>query len=180
MVNLKTLEMEIKEAKEKKEAEVVEAQIEVYEGQNYEAREAYEKAKEEREEARRKLPKDIPTDEQYKQQDVQAQYIQARVTAPAHEKQVQEYRTEIKRQQAISKSVQVLDKGLPQLYMSAVKEVETTKTKAKQAKEKVETKYDAIIQTKQETYDKEKARREKQFTSVEKTYQETKEKIEDI
>ena len=46
MVNLGTLEQEIKEAKEKKEAEVVEAQIQVYEGQNYEAREAYEKAKE--------------------------------------------------------------------------------------------------------------------------------------
>ena len=173
MVNLGTLEQEIKEAKEKKEAEVVEAQIQVYEGQNYEAREAYEKAKEERAEARRKLPKDIPTDEQYQKQDVQAQYIQTRVSAPVHEKQVQEYRTEIKRQREIAKSVQVLDKELPQLYMSAVKEVETTKEKAKQAKEKVETKYDAIIQTKQETYDKEKARREKQFADVEKTYQET-------
>ena len=173
MVNLKTLEAEIKEAEKKKEAEVVEAQIEVYEGQNYEAREAYEQAKEERTTARSKLPKDVQTDKQYARQDLEAQYIQMRVVSPKQEKQVQEYRAEIKRQREVAKSVQVLDKQLPQLYSSAVQEVETTKTKAKQAKEEVESKYDAVIQTKQETYDTEKARREKQFADVEKTYQET-------
>ena len=171
MVNLKTLEAEIKEAEKKKEAEAVEAQIEVYEGQNYEAREAYEKAKEEREATRRRLPKDVPTDKQYARQDLEAQYIQARVKAPKQEQQVKEYRAEIKRQREVAKSVQVLDKQLPQLYSSAVEEVESVKTGAEKAKQKVEEKYDAVIQTKQETYDTEKARRESQWAKTQSDYE---------
>ena len=171
MVNLKTLEAELKEAKEKKEAEVVEAQIEVYEGQNYEAREAYEQAKEERTTARSKLPKDVPTDKQYARQDLEAQYIQMRVVSPKQEKQVQEYRAEIKRQREVSKSVQVLDKQLPQLYSSAVEEVESVKTGVEKAKQQVGEKYDAIITPKQETYDTEKARRESQWAKAQSDYQ---------
>lgn len=171
MVNLKTLEAEIKEAEQKKEAEVVEAQIEVYEGQNYEAREAYEKAKEERATARRKLPKDIPTDKAYKEQDLQAQYIQQRVTSPTQERQVKEYRDEIKKQQKAREEVHILHEELPQLYSSAVEEVESVKTRAEKAKQKVEEKYDAVIQTKQETYDTEKTRRKAQFEKVQSDYQ---------
>ena len=171
MVNLGTLEQEIKEAKEKKEAEVVEAQIEVYEGQNYEARQAYEKAQEKYTATRRKLPKDVPTDKAYKEQDLQAQYIQQRVTSPTQEKQVKEYRTEIKKQQKASKEIHVLHEELPQLYSSAVEEVESVKTGVEKAKQKVEEKYDAVLQTKQETYDKESTRRSKQFADVEKEYQ---------
>ena len=173
MVNLTNLEAEIKEAEKKKEEELIEAQIEVYEGQNYQAREAYEKAQEKYTATRRKLPKDISTDKDYKEQDLQAQYIQARVIAPEQEKQVKEYRDEIKKQQKASKEIQVLDKELPQLYTSAVQEVESVKTGVEKAKKKVEEKYDAVIQTKQETYDTEKARRAKQYADVEKTYQET-------
>ena len=171
MVNLKNLEAEIKEAEKKKEEELVKAQIEVYEGQNYQAREAYEKAQEKYTATRRKLPKDVPTDKDYKEQDLQAQYIQARVISPTQEKQVKEYRAEIEKQQKASKSVQVLNKELPQLYSSAVEEVESVKTGVEKAKQKVEEKYDAVIQTKQETYDTEKARRESQWDKVQSDYQ---------
>lgn len=171
MVNLKNLEAEIKEAEKKKEEELIEAQIEVYEGQNYEARQAYEKAQQDYATTRSKLPKDVPTDKQYARQDLEAQYIQARVISPKQEKQVKEYRAEIKRQREVAKSVQVLDKQLPQLYSSAVQEVESVKTGVEKAKQKVETKYDVVIQTKQETFDKETARRQAQYEKVQSDYQ---------
>ena len=171
MVNVIKTEKEIEEAKAKKEEEELKVQIEVYEGQSYEARQAYEKAQEKYTATRRKLPKDIPTDKDYKEQDLQAQYIQARVVSPTQEKQVKEYRAEIEKQQKASKSVQVLNKELPQLYSSAVQEVESVKTGVEKAKQKVADKYDPIIQTKTTALETEKARRAKQFADVEKEYQ---------
>ena len=99
MVNVIKTEKEIKEAKAEKEEEELKAQIEVYEGQSYESREKYQEAKQKRSTARTKLPEDVPTDATYKEQDLQAQYIQANVVSPNQEKQVKEYRAEIKKQQ---------------------------------------------------------------------------------
>jgi hypothetical protein len=172
MVNITKTEKEIEEAKAKKEEEELKVQIEVYEGQSYEARQAYEKAQEKYTATRRKLPKDIPTDKDYKEQDLQAQYIQARVISPTQEKQVKEYRAEIEKQQKASKSVQVLNKELPQLYSSAVQEVESVKTGVEKAKQKVTDKYDPIIQTKTKAVETEKARRAKQFADVQTAYKE--------
>ena len=172
MVNVIKTEKEIKEAKAEKEEEELKAQIEVYEGQSYESREKYQEVKQKRSTARSKLPEDVPTDATYKEQDLQAQYIQANVVSPNQEKQVKEYRAEIKKQQTASKKVQVLDKELPQLYASAVQEVESVKTGVAQAKQKVSDKYDAVIQTKTTLLETEKARRAKQFADVETAYQE--------
>ena len=173
MVNVIKTEKEIKEAKASKEEEELKVQIEVYEGQVYEAREKYEETVKKRRTVRSKLPKEVPTDASYKEQALQAQYIQANVVSPNQEKQVKEYRAEIKKQQTAKKEVDVLDKELPQLYTSAVQEVESVKTGVAQAKQKVSDKYDSIIQTKTTALETEKARRAKQFADVEKTYQET-------
>tara|TARA_B100001142_G_scaffold330385_1_gene398899 strand:+ start:8428 stop:13251 length:4824 start_codon:yes stop_codon:yes gene_type:complete len=172
-INIKATEAEIKETQKLKEEEELKVQIEVYEGQSYESREKYQEVKQKRSTARRKLPEDVPTDTSYKEQDLQAQYIQANIVSPNQEKQVKEYRAEIKKQQTASKKVQVLDKELPQLYASAVQEVESVKTGIAQAKQKVSDKYDTVIQTKTTALETEKARRAKQIADVEATYQET-------
>ena len=172
-INIKATEAEIKEAQKAKEEEELKAQIEVYEGQSYESREKYQEVKQKRSTARSKLPKDVPTDASYKEQDLQAQYIQANVVSPNQEKQVKEYRAEIKKQQTASEKVQVLDKELPQLYTKAVEEVESVKTGVTQAKQKVADKYDSVIQTKTTLLETEKARRAKQFADAEKAHQET-------
>ena len=122
MVNLTNLEAEIKEAEKKKEEELVEAQIEVYEGQNFEAKERLEEAKQKRAQARSRLPEEIPDDPEYKERLLQAQYIEARVVSPKQVEQIREYREEIKKQQKAKETVQVLDKEIPQLYTKAVEE----------------------------------------------------------
>ncbi len=75
MVNLNTLEAQKKKAQEEKEANIVEAQIDVYEGQSYEARDAYAEAKAKRGKTRAKLPEEIPEDSMQNERLLQAQMI---------------------------------------------------------------------------------------------------------
>ena len=127
MVNLNTLEAEKKKAQEEKEGNIVEAQIEVYENQNYEARNAYADAKAKRGKSRAKLPEEIPEERMYKEQLLQADQIKASFTSPDQQKERQEvdnYKAEIRTQQKAKETVEVLDRELPQLYKKAEQEVE--------------------------------------------------------
>ena len=134
----KDLEKQYEEAKLKQSGEIAQAEIEVYEGQVYEAKNAYEEAKKKRADARSKLPEDIPNDPYYKERLLEAQYIKDRVQSPEQREEVDEYTAEIKKQQKAKSTIQVLDKEIPELYLSAVKEserVESKVTKAKVAEE---------------------------------------------
>ena len=71
----KELEKQIAEATAKQAGEIAQAQIEVYEGQNFEARQKWEEAKQKRAQARSKLPEKIPDDPEYKERLLEAQYI---------------------------------------------------------------------------------------------------------
>jgi len=170
MVNLKQLNEQIEEAKMKKDKESIDAQIEVYEGQSYEARQSYTEAKASRSKSRSKLPKDVPDDSAYKERLLEAQYIKMKVFSQEQSDQVDEYTAEIKKQQKAKETTQVFDKQIPQLYTSAVQEVETTKSAVTKAKEDVEVKYDAVINTAQEAHTKETTRRGEQWKQVEHDY----------
>uniref|UniRef100_A0AAT9JAD7 ORF51 n=1 Tax=Nitrosopumilaceae spindle-shaped virus TaxID=3065433 RepID=A0AAT9JAD7_9VIRU len=133
----KNLEKQYAEAKAKQAGEIAQAQIEVYEGQTYEAKSAYQEAKSKRGTARSKLPEEIPTDPYYKERLLEAQYIKANISSPEHSeehKHVDSYTAEIKKQQKAKETIQVLDKQMPQLYASAVAESEAVETKAEKAK----------------------------------------------
>ena len=133
----KELEKQMAEAEAKKAGEIAQAQIEVYEGQNYEAKNAYQEAKSKRGTARSKLPEEIPTDPYYKERLLEAQYIKANISSPEHSeehKHVASYTAEIKKQQKAKSTIQVLDKQIPQLYASAVAESKAVETKAEKAK----------------------------------------------
>lgn len=166
----KELEKQIAEATAKQAGEVAQAQIEVYEGQNYEARQAYEKAKQKYTTTRSKLPKDVPTDKQYARQELEAQYIQMRVVSPKQEKQVKEYRAEIKRQREVAKSVQVLDKEIPQLYTKAVEESKEVEKKAEQARQEELKKQEALITSYQKQITEEKQRVQREAQAREDAY----------
>ena len=158
MVSLQELNAKIEEAKMKKDKESIDAQIEVYEGQSYEARQSYTEAKASRSKSRSKLPKDIPDDSAYKERLLEAQYIKMKVFNQEQSDQVDEYTAEITKQQKAKEKIQVLDKEIPQLYTSAVQEIETTKSAVTKAKEDVEVKYDAVIKTHEEEVVKEEKR----------------------
>jgi len=133
----KELEKQMAEAEAKKAGEIAQAQIEVYEGQNYEAKNAYQEAKSKRGTARSKLPEEIPTDPYYKERLLEAQYIKANISSPEHSeehKHVASYTAEIKKQQKAKETIQVLDKQMPQLYASAVAESKAVEAKAEKAK----------------------------------------------
>ena len=127
MVNLNTLEAEKKKAQEEKEGNIVEAQIEVYENQNYEARNAYADAKAKRGKARSKLPEEIPDDSAYKEKLLEAQYAKIQAVTQKQSDMADEYAAEVKVRQKAKEDIQVLDRELPQLYKKAEQEVESVK-----------------------------------------------------
>ena len=141
----KDLEKQYAEAKANQTGEIAQAQIEVYEGQTYEAKDAYQEAKAKRSTARSKLPKDIPDDKYYKEKLLEAQYIKARVSSPEQREQVDDYTTEIKKQQKAHATVQVLDKAIPALYASAVEESNKIETKVEKAKVEATKKQEKLI-----------------------------------
>jgi|UniRef100_A0AAT9J7F9 hypothetical protein len=130
----KELTKQYEDAKSKSAGEVATAQIEVYEGQTYEAKNAYQEAKAKRSTARGKLPEKIPDDKYYKERLLEAQYIKARVSSPEQREEIDDYTTEIKKQQKAHATVQVLDKAMPSLYSSAVEESKAIETKVEKAR----------------------------------------------
>ena len=130
----KKLEQQLAEAKAKQAGEIAQAQIEVYEGQTYDAKNAYQEAKAKRSTTRRKLPEKIPDDPYYKEKALEAQYIKQRLRTPEHVEAVDEYSSEIKKQQKAKETIHVLDKAIPQLYASAVAESKSIETKVSKAK----------------------------------------------
>ena len=166
----KELEKQIAEATAKQAGEVAQAQIEVYEGQNFEARQAYEEAKQKRAQARSRLPEKIPDDPEYKERLLQSQYIEARVVSPKQVEQVREYREEIKKQQKAKETVQVLDKEIPQLYTKAVEESKEVEKKAEQAKQAEMKKQEALITSYQKQITEEKQRVQREAQAREDAY----------
>ena len=167
----KELEKQIAEATAKQAGEVAQAQIEVYEGQNFEARQKWEEAKQKRAQARSKLPEEIPDDPEYKERLLEAQYIEARVVSPKQVEQVREYRDEIKKRQQAKETVQVLDKEIPQLYAKAVEESKEVEKKAEQAKQAEIKKQEALITSYQKQITEEKQRIQREAQAREDAYQ---------
>ena len=148
MVNLNALEAQKKKAEEEKEANIVKAQIKVYEGQTYESRDDYAEAKAKRGKSRAKLPEKIPEDKAFQERLLEASYIKNRVTRPSRIAQVDEYTTEIKKQQKAKETTRILDEQMPALLYKAEQEVEAVKENVYVTSKKTATvKQDAIIQT---------------------------------
>ena len=166
----KELEKQIVEATTKQAGEVAQAQIEVYEGQNFEAKQKWEEAKQKRAQARSKLPEKIPDDSEYKERLLEAQYIEARVVSPKQVQQVREYREEIKKRQQAKETVQVLDKEIPQLYAKAVEESKEVEKKAEQAKQAEIKKQEALIASYQKQITEEKQRVQREAQAREDAY----------
>uniref|UniRef100_A0AAT9J9F4 ORF9 n=1 Tax=Nitrosopumilaceae spindle-shaped virus TaxID=3065433 RepID=A0AAT9J9F4_9VIRU len=167
----KELEKQIAEATAKQAGEVAQAEIEVYEGQNYEARQAYEEAIQKRAQTRSTLPEKIPDDPEYKERLLQSQYIEMKVVSPKQVQQVREYREEIKKQQQAKQTVQVLDKEIPQLYSKAVEESKEVKKKAEQARQAEIKKQEALITSYQQQITEEKQRVQREAQAREDAYQ---------
>jgi hypothetical protein len=180
MVSLQELNAKIEEAKLKKDKESIDAQIEVYEGQAYEAHQSYTEAKASRSKSRSKLPKDIPDDSAYKERLLEAQYIKMKVFTQEQSDQVDTYTAEIKKQQKAKKNIQILDKQIPQLYTSAVQEVEATKSAVTKAKEDVEVKYDAVIKTHKEEIVKKEKRIKEEEKRIEEVIIKEEKRIEEL
>lgn len=169
-VKEKELEKQIAEATAKQAGEIAQAQIEVYEGQNFEAKQKWEEAKQKRAQARSKLPEKIPDDSEYKERLLEAQYIEARVVSPKQVQQVREYREEIKKRQQAKETVQVLDKEIPQLYTKAVEESKEVEKKVEQAKQAEIKKQEALITSYQKQITEEKQRVQREAQAREDAY----------
>ena len=171
MVNLNTLEAEKKKAQEEKEGNIVEAQIEVYENQNYEARNDYADAKAKRGKSRAKLPEKIPEDSTFNENLLQAQYAKMRAVTQTQSDQVDEYTAEIKSQQKAKETIQVLDRELPQLYKKAEQEVESVKESVYvTAKETATKTQNALIQSYSTQIKTESERRSAEIQAVDKEW----------
>lgn len=142
----KVLEKKYAEAVSGKDKEIHDAQIEVYEGQVTEARDAYYEATEKRSKARSKLPKDIPEESEIKEKLLEAQYIKRNISSPTEREQISEYEKSISDYRVHKKTVSVLDKEIPQLKMQAEEEVKTVNRKIQKAKETETAKQDSLIE----------------------------------
>ena len=130
----KELEAKLAEAQTVQAGEIAKVQIEVYEGQTYVAKDAYQEAKSKRSKARSKLPEEIPDDPYYKERLLEAQYIKANISSPSERQQVDDYTDEIKKQQKAKETIHVLDRQIPELYSSAVKESKSVESKVEKAR----------------------------------------------
>jgi|UniRef100_A0AAT9JGC6 hypothetical protein len=142
----KVLEKKYAEAVSGKDKEIHDAQIEVYEGQVTEARDAYYEATEKRSKARSKLPKDIPEESEIKEKLLEAQYIKRNISSPTEREQISEYEKSISDYRVHKKTVSVLDKEIPQLKIQAEEEVKTVNRKIQKAKETETVKQDSLIE----------------------------------
>ena len=171
MVNLNTLEAQKKKAEEEKEANIVKAQIKVYEGQTYEARDAYAEAKAKRGKSRAKLPEKIPEDSTYKEQMLQSQMIQVRMVDPKQRQQVDEYQAEIKSQQKAKETTRILDEQMPALLSQAEQEVESVKQSVYvTAKETATKEQNALIQSFDTQIESETKRRKDEIDAINLKY----------
>ena len=141
------LEQQMAEAKLGKEGAIAQAQIEVYEGQNYEKIKEYNETIQRRNTVRSKLPEKIPEDKVYKEKLLEAQYIRNRITSPTFSNQIQlkEYEDEIKNQQIAKTDLAELERKIPFLYSSAIEEETTVNTKVESARIAEEEKQTKII-----------------------------------
>ena len=160
MVNLNTLEAKKKKAEEEKEGNIVEAQINVYEGQTYEARDAYAEAKAKRGKARAKLPEVIPDDKLFEENLLQAQYAKGEAKTQSQADNVDEYTAEIKVQQKAKETTRILDEQMPALLYKAEQEVESVKEEVYVTAKKTATaNQDALVQSLATQIESEKQRR---------------------
>ena len=142
----KKLEKQYADAQAGRDDAIQQAQIQVYEGQITEARDAYTEARSKRSKARSKLPEEIPTDPFYKEKLLEAQYIKMKMTNVEDVERVNRYTANIKEQQKAKETIQVLDKAMPDLYTKAEQEVETAKQKISTAKTTETQKQDKMLE----------------------------------